>query len=309
MKRKHICICVCSFKRPQLLKCTLEHLGTLKTGGLFDYSIVVSDNDKDQSAKETVANFAATTSIKVTYAVEPEQNISMARNRALQFAVGDFVAWIDDDEFPDRDWLVHLFKALTMSGADGALGPVEPVFENPPPRWVLKGRFFEKRRPAKRTSKLRWQETSTANVMVRREIFDHLSEPFRRQFGSGGEDRDFFKRMMERGHTFIWCDEAVVREIIPPARYDRKYLVRRALLRGQNNRHFADANSVVKSLVAVPIYLLLLPFLLAAGQHFFVRFLTKIGDHAGNLLGIAGFNLMGDKYLTLNLRKNDRSGE
>jgi succinoglycan biosynthesis protein ExoM len=304
MEKKHICICVCSFKRWQFLQSTLEHLRRLETENLFDYSIVVVDNDKDQSATETVANFAATTSINVTYAVEPEQNIAMARNRALEFAAGDYIAWIDDDEYPANDWLLQFYRVLDQNRAAGALGPVKPIFENIPPPWILKGKFFEKRHRMTSGSTLRWQETSTANVLIRRAVFEGLSEPFRRQFGGGCEDTDFFRRMMEQGHTFIWCNEAVVNEIIPPARWTRRYLIRRALMRGQNGRHFADAISIVKSIVAVPLYLLLLPFLLAAGQHLFVRFLMKIGDHAGALLSLAGFNLMGRKYLVENLGKS-----
>ena len=304
MEKKHICICICSFKRPQLLKRTLEHLRSLKTEELFDYSIVVVDNDKDQSAKETVAHFASTTSIKVIYAVEPEQNIAMARNRALEFAVGDYVAWIDDDEYPSENWLLQFYKVLDQSDAAGVLGPVEPIFENAPPPWILKGRFFEKRRRMKTGDALKWHQTSSANVLMRCAVFDQLSEPFRRQFGGGCEDADFFKRMMERGRIFIWCNEAVVNEIIPSTRLTRRYLIRRALMRGQNGRHFANAISIVKSIVAVPLYLLLLPFLLAGGQHVFVHYLMKIGDHAGTLLSLAGFNVMGRKYLVENLGKS-----
>jgi succinoglycan biosynthesis protein ExoM len=304
VRKKHICICVCTFKRPQFLEHALEKLRTLKTEDLFDYSIVVVDNDKDQSAKEIVARFAATTSIRVTYAMEPEQNIAKARNRALAFATGDYVAWIDDDEFPTENWLFQFFRVLDLNAATGALGPVEPFFENAPPRWIVKGRFFEKRRRMPTGSVLNWHRASSANVLVRRTVFDGLSEPFRPQFGGGGEDSDFFKRMMERGHTFIWCNEAVVNETIPPTRWTRRYLIRRSLLRGQNGRPFADAISIVKSLVALPLYLLLLPFLLALGQHFFVRFLMKIGHHAGALLSLAGIHPMGSKYLAENLAKS-----
>jgi glycosyltransferase involved in cell wall biosynthesis len=296
MRKKHISICICSFKRPQLLKRTLDNIQALETKDLFDYSIVVVDNDRNQSAKTTVADFANTAPVKIVYGIEPERNISLARNKALELATGDFIAWIDDDEFPEKNWLLNFYKTLEQTNSGGALGPVEPVFESTPPSWIVKGKFFHKRRARITGSKLKWTQTTTANALVRRDIFKGLTEPFRRQFTSGCEDVDFFKRMMEYGHSFLWCDEAVVHEVIPLARCNRLYLLRRALLRGQNNRHFADAQSIAKSAIALPLYLMLLPFLLLMGQHFFMHYVVKIGDHAGNLLGVAGVNFTGEAY-------------
>jgi glycosyltransferase involved in cell wall biosynthesis len=294
--RSHITVCICSFKRPHLLKNTLENLRGLRTDGLFDYSIVVADNDRTESARDTVLEFARAASLDVVYCVEAEQNISLARNQAAAHARGDFIAWIDDDEFPNQDWLLSFFRAAQKYQADGVLGPVKPVFENPPPSWITRGRFFDK--PRRLTGlKLRWEQTSTANVLMRRTILEGMTEPFRREFGSGCEDLDFFKRMIEAGRTFVWCDEAIVSEVIPPARWKRRYLLRRALLRGRNGHSFADPVSIVKSLIALPLYLLLLPFLLLAGQHLFVRYAMKIGDHAGKLMGRLGLRLLGEKYL------------
>ena len=97
---------------------------------------------------------------------------------------------------------------------------------------------------------------------------------------------------------FVWCQEAEVQEVVPPARWRRGYLFKRALLRGQNNRHFADFRSAAKSIIALPLYAVSLPVLLLLGHHLFMRYLIKIGDHAGKLLGLLGLQLMGDKYLT-----------
>lgn len=292
----HICICLCTFKRPPLLKQTLKALRLLQTEGLFSYSIVVADNDAQESGKTAVMEFARTALLKTIYCVEPEQNISLARNKALEYADGDFVAWIDDDEIPEATWLATFYRALQSSSADGVLGPVKPIFETPPPAWILKGRFFEK--PRRKTGlELKWQQTSTANVLVRRTVLAGLAAPFLREFGSGCEDVDFFKRMIESGRTFIWCDEAMVSEVIPPSRWKTRYLLRRALLRGRNGCGFADAVNIAKSIVAVPLYLGLLPFLSLGGKHLVVRYLMKIGDHTGRLFGLLGLRLMGEKYL------------
>ncbi len=292
----HIAVCVCTFRRPPLLRRTLESLRGLHTHCAFTYSVVVADNDRAESARATVEEFARSAAIPVAYGVEPEQNISLARNRGLQMARGDYIAWIDDDEFAGADWLFSHLQALYRFGADGVLGPVQPVFETPPPAWILDGRFFVKPRRASGRV-LQWQQTSTANVLIRREILANVAEPFRREFGSGCEDLDFFRRMIAAGHRFVWCDEAIVSEIVPPTRWSRRYLVRRALLRGRNGAGFANAFETVKSLAAVPLYLLLLPFLLLIGQHLVVKFMMKIGDHAGRLIGLLGLRVLGEKYL------------
>ena len=136
MRRKHICICICTYKRPEILGQLLKHLSGQNTEGLFSYSIVVADNDHVQSARSVVHEFAAESSISVSYCVEPQQSIALARNKAVSTATGDFIAFIDDDEVPSPDWLRLLFEAIESYGADGVLAPVLPRFLTPPPEWI-----------------------------------------------------------------------------------------------------------------------------------------------------------------------------
>jgi succinoglycan biosynthesis protein ExoM len=161
MKVQHISVCICTLKRAELLRRLLERLDMQRTEGLFTYSAVVADNDAAGSAQPVVAAFSAASTLQVTYCLEPQQNIALARNKALQHAAGDFIAFIDDDEFPADDWLLNLYQACTRYGADGVLGPVKPHFESEPPAWVKRGRFFE--RPSYATGfKMSWSETRTA---------------------------------------------------------------------------------------------------------------------------------------------------
>lgn len=288
----HIAVCICTFKRPDLLKKLLSELLAQETGGLFTYSIVVTDNDRNESAKETVNDFAGKAGVGITYCVEPVQNIALARNRAVESAIGSYVAFIDDDEYPSATWLLDLYLACNRCGADGVLGPVLPYFAAPPPEWVTRGSFFDRPRHAT-GSAIGPRDMRTSNVILRREVLQSGETPFRAEFGTGGEDVDFFRRMVAKGCKFVWCDESVVYELVPESRFRRRYLLRRALNRGNNSFKFREGRKVrvMKALVALPVYGLSLPFLLAAGQHHFMKYLIKLCDHTGYLLAFLRITL------------------
>jgi succinoglycan biosynthesis protein ExoM len=287
----HISVCVCTFRRPLLLKRLLLGLEGQVTDGTFTYSIVVVDNDGQRSAQGCVTEFAARSRVTTTYAVESQQNIALARNEALRHAKGGFVAFIDDDEFPRPDWLLLLVRACERFGADVVLGPVRPHFEEQPPQWIIRGRFCE--RPEYETGRIvKWDEGRTGNILFRTRVLGGSRQAFDAKFGDGGEDKDFLKRVAEGGAVLVWCNEAVVHESVPRARWKRSYMVRRALLRGRNilKHPTGRLKLVVTSTVAVPLYLLALPGAFLAGQHVFMKCCIKLCDHLGRLLALVGMN-------------------
>ena len=288
---EHITVCVCTYKRPWLLQRLFEELRAQRTDGLFSYSIVVADNDREESAKEAVTNFAATCLVKTVYCVEPVANIARARNKVVSNAEGDYLAFIDDDEFPGKDWLLVMWKALNAHKVDGVLAPVLPFFEPGTPQWIVKAGFYDRARH-ETGFVMGWQECRTGNVLIRRRLVEGIDEVFNPEFGAQGEDQDFFRRMIEKGCKFIWCDEAPAYEVVPPHRCERRFLLKRALLRGTTTfRHRRNlAKNLVKSLIAVPLYALALPFLLILGHHYFMRYLVRLCDHLGRLLAVVNLN-------------------
>ncbi len=294
----HITVCICTFKRPRLLKKLLDELAGQKTDGLFGYSIVVADNDSGESARQVVAEFADKTSVPIIYCVEPEQNIALTRNRALEHASGDFVAFIDDDEYPKEDWLFHLYTTCVKQNVAGVLGPVRPYFEEDPPSWVRTGRFFE--RPEHQTGfVMDWEECRTGSLLFRSTILKGPEKPFNRDFGTGGEDKDFFMRMTQTGCVFVWCNEAVAYELVPPGRWKKSFMLGRALLRGKNilKHPIGRYRSIATSCAAVPLYGVALPFMLLIGKAQFMKYAIKFCDHAGRLLTLVGLNLMSERKM------------
>src|SRR5438093_13469015 len=115
----HISVCVCTYKRPELLAKLLNALEHQDSGGLFTYNIVVVDNDHTGSAGRTVQEFIKRSPIRMSYHIESERNIALARNRATANANGEFIAFVDDDEVPGRSWLGRLYTACNEFRADG----------------------------------------------------------------------------------------------------------------------------------------------------------------------------------------------
>jgi len=276
----------------------LEKLGEQDFGSLFTYSIVVADNDRLRSAEPVVAEFATISPIPISYCVEPRQNIALARNKAIENATGQFLAFIDDDEFPAKDWLLTLFKTCSKYDVDGVLGPVKPYFDEDAPTWVIKGKFYA--RPSYPTGfVIDWRKGRTGNVLLKRRVFAAGEQPFRPEFHVG-EDQDFFRRMIDQGHVFIWCDEAVAYEVVPPIRWKRTFMLRRALLRGRMSlAHPAfGVLDIAKSLIAVPAYLVALPLALVCGQGSFMNVVVRLFDHTGRLLALLGINPVKEPYIT-----------
>ena len=302
-----ITVCICTFERPEMLYRLLWGLQDQETGGLYDFDIVVVDNDRFESARPCVELWQQRSKVALNYIVEPEQNIALARNKAVAQVHGDFCCFIDDDEFPDQRWILHLYKTLLHYKSDGVLGPVVPFYESSAPNWVHKGHFFDRRSFAT-GHVLDWSNSRTGNVLLKRTLFDNSREWFDPKCGSGGEDRDFFRRKIQQGYTFVWCNEARVFESIPAHRWSRPVLLKRALLRGK--MAFVSApnkpKSVLRSVLAFFSYSVLLPFFILLGQHFFMRYFIKSFDHLGKVLTFLGFDVVHENYITGKL--NSSSG-
>jgi len=210
------------------------------------------------------------------------------RNRAVDHARGTYIAFIDDDEYPDADWLCQLYRALKEYKADGVLGPVIPYYDTEPPNWLIRGRLCERETFETGTLIKSHIYTRTGNVLLDRSLFLDDQSPFDSRFGRmGGEDTDFFRRMMDRGKMFVWCHEAPVWELVPRERLAKAYFLKRALMRGflESKDLSSLHSSVAKSFVAVILYTAALPVFLFMGQHVFMKYLIKNCDHLGKILG------------------------
>jgi len=284
-RRHQISVCLCTFHRPELLLRALTSIVAQATNSEFSYEVVVVDNDHQRSAEATVRSCRLGNANQIIYDCEPEQNIALARNRAIKNATGDMIAFIDDDEYPQEDWLLIMLECLQQYSADGVLGPVLPDFPPEAPAWLIRSGLCERRRN-KTGSIVTSRDLRTGNILLQRDVFKLNDIWFDSARGrTGGEDGDFLSRQMQKGRRFVWCDEGIVFESVLQDRWFAMFHLEKhfrigtvAGARLRRGRLFGPASKALILLFAYSISLLILPF---TAKHIWMRVLTKISYNAG----------------------------
>jgi glycosyltransferase involved in cell wall biosynthesis len=294
-----VSLCIATYRRSERLALLLEDLTTQSR---VPDQVVVVDNDSAGSAREVVERRRALGApFPIIYDIQPRKNISLTRNRTVELAVGDWIAFVDDDERAPVYWLQQLLDAAARFDADGVLGPVNPVVPASAPGWILRGRFYEFPRMDTGAvippNRLRF-----GNVLFRGSWLHRTPGPFDPAFGlTGGEDGDLLSRLRQQGARIVWCDEAVVHEPVDSSRLSLRWLLRRALSGGQDFARHAlagrygamstasritfFARALAQAFVAAVCVLMSWPM----GRHHAARWLTKLWANIGKMSAFWGW--------------------
>ena len=121
----NISLCIATYRRADRLQILLDDLVCQRRP---PNEVVVVDNDATGSARSVVERRRELgTPFPIHYDIQPVKNISLTRNRTVELASGDWIAFIDDDERAPAAWLAQLNDAANRYNADGVLGPVSHI--------------------------------------------------------------------------------------------------------------------------------------------------------------------------------------
>ncbi|WP_245279227.1 glycosyltransferase family 2 protein [Mesorhizobium loti] len=221
-------MCIATHRRPEGLARLLESLSVQV--GAPDFEVIVVDNDVDGSAQAVCDRFVG--DLALTYCRETVPGVAATRNRAVAIAAGEFLAFIDDDEWAEPDWLGSLHGTLTATGADAAFGNIANLFAPDVAPHIRTSGMFETFDFAD-GAELRWWQTRTGNALVRRAALPDRVAPFDLGYGlTGGEDTHLFKAMLDRGARLVWSSGALVGSLHSSSNANMGWLLRRALRYG-----------------------------------------------------------------------------
>jgi glycosyltransferase involved in cell wall biosynthesis len=293
-----VVVAIPTFRRPQSLKRLLEALTRLET--TVAVTIVVADNDREKYEGFDVcaALRAGNYRWPLEYFIAPKRGIANVRNALVEHALGlecDFIAMLDDDEWPDPHWLEAFLQTQKATGADALHGRILREFEVKPGRLA---RHCDGIAPMGGTTGHAKMIPGSGNVIFTRACFENTAKPcFDPAFGlSGGEDSDFLERLRRQGKRFAWCDEAVVRAWVPAARGNLRWALARAYSVGNSDmrvflKYPHTAASHLIEIAKIAGALLLSPALfviLGIGTNRAVSALRKLFRAAGKIAAFRG---------------------
>ena len=234
--RRTVGVCIATCRRPEGLRKLLLSVGRQQFKKVLPPAIYVfiADNDPGGSAGRIVEAVGASFRHAIEYSIVEKRGIPFVRNRLVTMAREcDLIAFVDDDEEVESNWLDEMLFTMHQSGAPVVTGPVIGRFESLPPRWAVDGRFYDSARHATGRDMSIFY---TGNVIMERGLLDHYEKPFEESMAlCGGTDALLAMRLIDDGARCVWCDDAVVNEDIPTSRVNMRWYLRRRFRIGNSS--------------------------------------------------------------------------
>jgi glycosyltransferase involved in cell wall biosynthesis len=225
-----IVLCICTYRRPDGLRNLLEALPQLESASNME--IVVADNDAGQEGLAVCQSIDKDYRYPVHTVSQLEPGISAARNSATNEALKlapDFVIFLDDDEWPEPQWLSELLRIQSEYQTDVVGGPTRPVFPEGTAEELLQNPYYGADMYLADGSECQLQ--AGGNFLVRASVLESIAPIFfRPEFTqSGGEDLAFFTQLAQSGYTMRWAANAIVHEPVPASRLQPGWLKHRVV--------------------------------------------------------------------------------
>lgn len=119
-----VSVVICTYNGSKTLDGCLKSLQKLNYP---DYEVILVNDGSTDSVPEIAARYSY-----IRYHPQPNRGLSVARNVGMDLALGEIIAYTDDDCFADEDWLYFLVAKLLEFDASAVGGPnLLPTHDGP----------------------------------------------------------------------------------------------------------------------------------------------------------------------------------
>jgi glycosyltransferase involved in cell wall biosynthesis len=228
-----VSVLIPTHNRRDLLGRTLDSLAAVRIPAGVGVELVVVANNCTDGTEQMVAERAAGLPFPTRAVSEAAPGLNNARNRGVAEAVGDWLAFLDDDVWVSAGWLEGLLAVVETHRADFVGGHVELWWE-------------AVERPTWLTRDMEWMLSNNeggpepyrlgavgglvgANFAVRRAVFDNVGtfRPDLDRVGGrllGGGESEFVQRAVRAGFAGYYAPGMSVKHWVAPHRLTEAYL-------------------------------------------------------------------------------------
>lgn len=233
-----ISVVIPTYNGAQRLPAVLEKLCSQINTETISWEILVADNNSLDETAHVVRQWQHQWSRPwpLRYCFAAEQGAAFARQRAVESARGSLVAFLDDDNLPEPDWVAHAFSFAQQHPSAGAIGSqIHGQLESTPPEGFEHIACYLAIIERGGQPHLYSPETKIlppgAGLVVRREAW--LQSVPKRLFlnnkgkaaGLASEDLEAVLHIQKSGWE-IWYNPAmIVHHQIPSGRLEKDYLI------------------------------------------------------------------------------------
>ncbi len=219
-------------RAPGLLRAVASVLK--QTASPSSYEVIIVDNNSTDGTAAAVAQLVEREGRRVRSVMEEKQGVSFARNRGIEEARADIVAFFDDDVRVADNWIDTIARTFAERPELECIGGrVLPEWEAPPPSWLTPTHWaplaLQDLGDTRITISAQNQRgLISANLACRRRLFDRIggfSPVFQRvKDGIGSiEDDEWIRRVWKSGVTALYLPELVAYTDVPADRLTRDY--------------------------------------------------------------------------------------
>ncbi len=239
MKLSIVIIC---HNRRHLLERQVEALRSLAKPDV-ETELIYVDNNSSDGTLEAVRAALPRIPFPSRAIAEPGPGASYARNRGIIESAGDYVLFLDDDSFPDPEWLVRIAEAVAIYSPEILCAGVYPVHILPRPAWLREDipemdGYLTRLDFGPETRWLTDGEVWGANMGLRRSVYDSIGG-FQPELGvingrrMAGEELDLLWRVEAAGGRCLWVAKAAVGHAMGPEKLRLAFYLRQMRDRGR----------------------------------------------------------------------------
>ena len=222
--------------------------------------VVINNNSTDDTAEQFAAFAKEHADINIRLVDEPQQGLSYARNRGIVESKGQILAFIDDDETINKEFVSAYIDLFENHGAFVAAGALKVCYDSARPKWM--SHYTEKMiaNPLDLGDEVititRTVTPTGGNMAFNREVFNIYGN-FDVSLGRkgtalfGGEENELFDRIRDLGERIFYAPHAIAYHHIADRKLTAEYFDKlsygvgvskrlRAEIRGEENELYRD---------------------------------------------------------------------